>query len=72
LKEALTGREAITMAIDDVDVTDKVLICGGGIAGLAVGLALAKVLPFVDKVMLYELRECLQSCQMMWVVHLVV
>lgn len=31
------------MALDDVDVSDKVLVCGGGIGGLALGLALAKV-----------------------------
>ena len=27
----------------DLDVSDKVLICGGGIGGLALGVALAKV-----------------------------
>ena len=27
----------------DIDVSDKVLICGGGIGGLALGVALAKV-----------------------------
>ncbi len=31
------------MALDDIDVSDKVLICGGGIGGLALGVALAKV-----------------------------
>lgn len=27
----------------EIDVSDKVLICGGGIGGLALGVALAKV-----------------------------
>jgi len=27
----------------NIDVSDKVLICGGGIGGLALGVALAKV-----------------------------
>ncbi len=31
------------MALHDIDVSDKVLICGGGIGGLALGVALAKV-----------------------------
>ena len=27
----------------NIDVSDKVLICGGGVGGLALGVALAKV-----------------------------
>lgn len=34
----------------DIDVSDQVLICGGGIGGLALGVALAKVCGWVHSI----------------------